>query len=61
MSKAEPRTRLDVAMVDRGLAASREKARALILLGRVTSGERRLDKPGALVSRDAPLRDRGMS
>ena len=38
------KTRLDVALVDRGLAPSRERARALILAGQVTvDGQRRLE------------------
>jgi 23S rRNA (cytidine1920-2'-O)/16S rRNA (cytidine1409-2'-O)-methyltransferase len=41
---AVPRVRLDIAVVDRGLAPSRERARALILAGRV-----RVD--GAVVSK----------
>ncbi|GER85608.1 MAG: TlyA family RNA methyltransferase [Thermogemmatispora sp.] len=48
--------RLDVAMVRRGLVASRERAQALIMAGRVYVGERRLEKPGAQVSDDAEIR-----
>ena len=36
-----PRSRLDVRLVDEGLAVSRERARALILAGRVHGGRRR--------------------
>lgn len=43
----EPRSRLDLLLVERGLAPSRTKAQALILAGRVFSGETRLDKVGA--------------
>jgi 23S rRNA (cytidine1920-2'-O)/16S rRNA (cytidine1409-2'-O)-methyltransferase len=46
------RSRLDVALVARGLAASRERARALILAGKVDIGGRRADKAGALVAPD---------
>ncbi len=41
--------RLDVALVRRGLAPSRERARALIMAGQVYVGERMMDKPGMLV------------
>ena len=47
--------RADVTLVERGLAPTREKAQALILSGRVSSGNRRVDKPGAPVPHDAPL------
>ena len=53
--KARP-TRLDNLLVARGLADSRAKAQALILAGRVFSGEKRLDKPGQSVAEDLPLR-----
>jgi 23S rRNA (cytidine1920-2'-O)/16S rRNA (cytidine1409-2'-O)-methyltransferase len=48
--------RLDVVLVDRGLAASRERARALILAGRVLVNEQKVDKPGAAIAGDAALR-----
>ncbi|MFQ3623123.1 MAG: TlyA family RNA methyltransferase [Acetobacteraceae bacterium] len=51
--------RLDQALVERGLAESRARAQALILAGRVFSGERRLDKPGTPVPADAELEVRG--
>jgi 23S rRNA (cytidine1920-2'-O)/16S rRNA (cytidine1409-2'-O)-methyltransferase len=47
--------RLDVALVARGLAASRERARALILAGKVEVDGRRADKAGALVAHDDPI------
>jgi 23S rRNA (cytidine1920-2'-O)/16S rRNA (cytidine1409-2'-O)-methyltransferase len=40
------RQRLDELLVQRGLAASRTQARALIMAGRVLHGTQRLDKPG---------------
>jgi len=58
-SKPPAKTRLDVALVERGLADSRTKAQALILAGVVFSGERRLDKPGFPVGGDQPLEVRG--
>ena len=51
-----PKTRLDLLLVERGYAASRERARALILAGRVLVREQKVDKPGAAVAADAPLR-----
>ncbi len=48
--------RIDAVLVMRGLAASRERARALILAGRVLVNEQKVDKPGASVTEDAPIR-----
>ena len=48
--------RLDKLLVDRSLAASRERAQALILAGRVLVDEQRIDKPGTAVSGDATVR-----
>lgn len=50
------KTRLDVLLVERGLAPSRERARALILAGRVLVREQKVDKAGASVARDAAIR-----
>jgi 23S rRNA (cytidine1920-2'-O)/16S rRNA (cytidine1409-2'-O)-methyltransferase len=52
---ARPRTRLDVRLVNEGLAPSRERARALILAGRVRVGGSVVSKAGASVPADAPL------
>ncbi|MCW5699471.1 MAG: TlyA family RNA methyltransferase, partial [Rhodospirillales bacterium] len=46
-------------LVDRGLAESRARAQALILAGRVFSGERRLDKSGQVLATTADLEVRG--
>lgn len=51
--------RLDLLLVERGLAPTRAKAQALILAGQVVVGETRVDKPGAQVPKDAPLRLKG--
>ena len=51
--------RLDVLLVERGLAPSRERARALVLAGVVFSGERRIDKAGDVLDEAAPLEVRG--
>jgi 23S rRNA (cytidine1920-2'-O)/16S rRNA (cytidine1409-2'-O)-methyltransferase len=53
---ASGKTRLDLLLVDRGHAQSRERARALILAGRVLVNEQKIDKPGATVPADAILR-----
>src|SRR5262245_56133519 len=50
------RVRADLALVEQGLAASREKARALILAGEVLDGDRPIDKAGDLVMEGAELR-----
>ena len=47
--------RLDLELVARGLVESRQRAQQLIRAGRVRSGDRVLDKPGADVSPDLPL------
>jgi len=54
--RSSPKTRLDVLLVERALAASRERARALILAGRVLVNEQKVEKPGVPVSADANLR-----
>jgi 23S rRNA (cytidine1920-2'-O)/16S rRNA (cytidine1409-2'-O)-methyltransferase len=53
------KTRLDISLVDRGLVESRAKAQALIIAGKVFSGEMRLDKPGMPIADDKPLEVRG--
>jgi 23S rRNA (cytidine1920-2'-O)/16S rRNA (cytidine1409-2'-O)-methyltransferase len=53
------KARLDISLVDRGLVESRAKAQALIIAGKVFSGEMRLDKPGMPVADDRPLEVRG--
>ena len=50
------KTRIDVLLVERNLVASRERARALILAGRVLVNEQKVDKPGATVAADASIR-----
>jgi len=53
---AANKERLDIALVRRGLAPSRERARALIMAGQVYVGARLVDKPGMLVPLDAECR-----
>jgi 23S rRNA (cytidine1920-2'-O)/16S rRNA (cytidine1409-2'-O)-methyltransferase len=50
-----PRTRLDVALAERGLVPSRERARAVILAGQVTVDGRVVSKAGAAVAADARI------
>ncbi|MBB5344119.1 23S rRNA (cytidine1920-2'-O)/16S rRNA (cytidine1409-2'-O)-methyltransferase [Edaphobacter lichenicola] len=51
-----PKSRIDKLLVDQGHAASRERAQALILAGRVLVDEQRIDKPGTSISSDAVIR-----
>jgi 23S rRNA (cytidine1920-2'-O)/16S rRNA (cytidine1409-2'-O)-methyltransferase len=51
--------RLDKLLVLRGLTVSRERARALILAGKVIVDDHRVDKAGAQVPVDADLRLKG--
>jgi 23S rRNA (cytidine1920-2'-O)/16S rRNA (cytidine1409-2'-O)-methyltransferase len=48
--------RLDKLLVDRGLAASRERAQALILAGKVLVDDQKLEKAGAQVSAACAIR-----
>lgn len=50
-----PKVRADVLITERGLAPSRSRARALILAGKVFSGERRVEKAGELLVDSGPL------
>lgn len=49
---AVKKERLDVALVRRGLAPSRERARALIMAGQVLVADQLVDKPGTFISLD---------
>jgi 23S rRNA (cytidine1920-2'-O)/16S rRNA (cytidine1409-2'-O)-methyltransferase len=55
MERQPAKARLDQLVVERGLAESREKARALILAGSVFVDGQRSDKPGHTVPRDCQL------
>ena len=48
--------RLDLALGARGLAQSRERSRAIILAGKVLVSEQKIDKPGASIPVEAPIR-----
>ncbi|MGX1453654.1 23S rRNA (cytidine1920-2'-O)/16S rRNA (cytidine1409-2'-O)-methyltransferase [Cytobacillus horneckiae] len=51
--------RVDVLLVEKGLAETREKAKRAVMAGLVFSNEMRLDKPGEKVSVDIPLTVKG--
>ncbi len=53
---AAPRQRIDLLLVELGLAESRAKAQALVMAGAVVAGEARVDKPGQLVDPALPIR-----
>ena len=59
MGKAVSKTRLDVALVERGLAETRAAAQRLVMAGLVFSGERRLEKAGQGIGPDIALEVRG--
>jgi 23S rRNA (cytidine1920-2'-O)/16S rRNA (cytidine1409-2'-O)-methyltransferase len=52
----ELKLRLDKLLVDRGLAASRERAQALILAGNVLVDEQKIEKAGAQVAAECVVR-----
>ncbi len=56
LKERHEKLRLDKLLVDQGHAASRERAQALILAGRVLVDEQRIDKPGASISSNAAIR-----
>lgn len=58
MAKKE---RLDIILVQRGLAESRSKAQAVIMSGDVYLFNQRLDKAGVMIDPDAPIEIRAVS
>ena len=56
MSKSKPKIRLDLLLVERGLAESREKAKLLLLSGNIRGEQGQILKPGAEVSPEIVLR-----
>jgi 23S rRNA (cytidine1920-2'-O)/16S rRNA (cytidine1409-2'-O)-methyltransferase len=54
--KTGKKTRIDVLLFERGLVPSRERARAVILAGRVLVNEQKIDKPGTAVLGDVSIR-----
>lgn len=55
------KTRLDVLLVERGLAETREKAKRAVMAGLVFSGTERLEKAGDKVFDDIPLEVKGQT
>lgn len=53
--------RLDVLVVEQGLAESRQKAQALIMAGQIFIGDKRYDKAGASVDENEKLELRGQT
>jgi 23S rRNA (cytidine1920-2'-O)/16S rRNA (cytidine1409-2'-O)-methyltransferase len=51
----QDRERIDVLLVERGLAETRAKAQALVLSGDVSSAGTRIDKPGQRIPREAEV------
>lgn len=52
----DKKERIDVVLVERGFVASRERARALILAGRVLANEQKVEKPGTTIPTNAGIR-----
>jgi 23S rRNA (cytidine1920-2'-O)/16S rRNA (cytidine1409-2'-O)-methyltransferase len=62
MPRGQSRTRkqrADIMLVERGLVDSRSRAQALIMAGKVFSGEERVEKAGQSLAIDRPLEVRG--
>src|SRR5271169_6208900 len=55
MSPKIEKTRLDVLLVERGLAPSRERAQALLLAGNVRVNGKRMEKPGTRLAADVHI------
>ncbi len=51
--------RVDKLLVDRGLVESLARAQALIIAGKIYSGDRRVEKPGTPMAEDVPLTVKG--
>ena len=56
MKTTGPKMRVDLLLFDAGHVPNIERARALILAGRVLVNEQKIDKPGIKVSADSPVR-----
>ena len=61
MSNAKSKTRLDLLLVERALASSREKAQALILAGQVLVNHQKATKSGQSVPADAVIEMLGLT
>jgi 23S rRNA (cytidine1920-2'-O)/16S rRNA (cytidine1409-2'-O)-methyltransferase len=60
LRKKSGKKRLDVLLVERGLAESRQRAQALILAGQVLVNRQKATKAGAMVAEDAPIEVAGL-
>jgi 23S rRNA (cytidine1920-2'-O)/16S rRNA (cytidine1409-2'-O)-methyltransferase len=56
---SEKKKRLDIKIVECGIAKSRERAKSLIMAGRITVNDKIKDKPGILVSDDDSITLKG--
>ncbi len=56
MAGREEKTRLDKLLVEQGIAATRERAQAMILAGRILVNEQKIDKPGSSIPIDSRIR-----
>lgn len=54
--KDKPKVRLDKLLVERGFAASRERAQAMILAGKVLVDDQKLEKAGVQIATEAAIR-----
>ena len=52
----EMKRRIDLLLVERGLAESRHKAHSLLLAGQILAQEQKIEKPGQLVDHNAEIR-----
>lgn len=59
MPGSKTKQRADLLLVQLGLVESRQRAQALILAGKVSVGDRRVDKAGERLPVDAPIQLRG--
>jgi 23S rRNA (cytidine1920-2'-O)/16S rRNA (cytidine1409-2'-O)-methyltransferase len=50
------KTRLDIVLMEKGLASSRQRAQALVRLGKVLVNETSIDKPGTLIHKNDLVR-----
>jgi 23S rRNA (cytidine1920-2'-O)/16S rRNA (cytidine1409-2'-O)-methyltransferase len=59
MAPAQKKERIDKVLLDRGFAASRSKAQALIMAGVVLADEKRVAKPSELFDPETAIRIKG--
>ncbi|WP_432355376.1 TlyA family RNA methyltransferase [Sporosarcina sp. A2] len=59
MTNLDPKERVDVLLVQRGLVETREQAKRSIMAGIVYSNETRMDKPGEKIKSSLPLQVKG--